>query len=363
MFLVGLLHQEHLIIKFMETERIYFDYNASSLIRKEAFNLLESINKSYGNPSSVHEEGRSMRDLIEISRTHIANSLNTSEKNVIFTSGGTEAIDIALNQNNGRIIINSTEHVAVFESAKKTESTIEILEVDDNGIVNLDKLESMLQKGPALVCVMFANNETGIIQPIKKISEIVRKYNSYLFCDAVQAYGKIKINFNELDIHFMALSAHKVGGFPGSGALIINESIKKIVPITLGGGQEFGLRGGTENLIGITAFGECAKLIDEIWSENQKLKEYINILEKNIESFGGFIFGGNSQRLPNTSLFAFPNIKADTMLIKLDLAGYSVSSGSAWSRGKENKRYKLEAITICDNSYSNSLRISLGWAS
>ena len=181
MFLVGLLHQEHLIIKFMETERIYFDYNASSLIRKEAFNLLESINKSYGNPSSVHEEGRSMRDLIEISRTHIANSLNTSEKNVIFTSGGTEAIDIALNQNNGRIIINSTEHVAVFESAKKTESIIEILEVDDNGIVNLNKLDSMLQKGPALVCVMFANNETGIIQPIKKISEIVRKYNSYLF--------------------------------------------------------------------------------------------------------------------------------------------------------------------------------------
>ena len=362
MFLVGLRHPEHLIIKFMETERIYFDYNASSLIRKEAFNLLESINKSYGNPSSVHEEGRSMRDLIEISRTHIANSLNTNEKNVIFTSGGTEAIDIALNQNNGRIIINSTEHIAVFESAKKTGSTIEILEVDDNGIVNLDKLDSMLQKGPALVCVMFANNETGIVQPIKKISEIVRKYNSYLFCDAVQAYGKIKINFNELDIHFMALSAHKIGGFPGSGALIINESIKKIAPITLGGGQEFGLRGGTENLIGITAFGECAKLIDEICSENQKLKEYINILEKNIESFGGFIFGGNSQRLPNTSLFAFPNIKADTMLIKLDLAGYSVSSGSACSSGKVKKSHVLEAMKFDDKISSNAIRISLGWA-
>ena len=362
MFLVGLLHLEHLIIKFMETERIYFDYNASSLIRKEAFNLLEIINKSYGNPSSVHEDGRSMRDLIEISRTHIANSLNTNEKNVIFTSGGTEAIDIALNQNNGRIIINSTEHVAVFESAKKTGSAIEILEVDDNGIVNLDKLDSMLQKGPALVCVMFANNETGIVQPIKKISEIVRKYNSYLFCDAVQAYGKIKINFNELDIHFMALSAHKVGGFPGSGALIINESIKKIAPITLGGGQEFGLRGGTENLIGITAFGECAKLIDEICSENQKLKEYINILEKNIESFGGFIFGGNSQRLPNTSLFAFPEIKADTMLMKLDLAGYSVSSGSACSSGKVKKSHVLEAMNIDDKISSSAIRISLGWA-
>ena len=362
MFLVGLLHLEHLIIKFMETERIYFDYNASSLIRKEAFNLLESINKSYGNPSSVHEEGRSMRDLIEISRTYIANSLNTSEKNVIFTSGGTEAIDIALNQNNGRIIINSTEHVAVFESAKKTESTIEILEVDENGIVKLDKLESMLQKGPALVCVMFANNETGIVQPIKKISEIVRKYNSYLFCDAVQAYGKIKINFNESDIHFMALSAHKVGGFPGSGALIVNESIKKIAPVTLGGGQEFGLRGGTENLIGITAFGECAKLIDKICSENQKLKKYINILEKNIESFGGFIFGGNSQRLPNTSLFAFPDIKADTMLMKLDLAGYSVSSGSACSSGKVKKSHVLEAMNIDDKISSNAIRISLGWA-
>ena len=362
MLLVGPLHQEHLIIKFMETERIYFDYNASSLIRKEAFNLLESINKSYGNPSSVHEEGRSMRDLIETSRKHIANSLNTSENNIIFTSGGTEAIDIALNQNNGRIIINSTEHIAVFESAKKTDSIIEILEVDNTGIINLNKLESMLKKGPALVCIMFANNETGIIQPIKKISEIVRKYNSYLFCDAVQAYGKIKINFDELDIHFMALSAHKIGGFPGSGALIINEDIKKVIPITLGGGQEFGLRGGTENLIGITAFGECAKLIDEICFENQKLKEYIDILERNIENFGGFIFGCNSQRLPNTSLFAFPNIKADTLLMKLDLAGYSVSSGSACSSGKVKKSHVLEAMNIDDKISSNAIRVSLGWA-
>ena len=362
MFLVGLLHQERLIIKFMETERIYFDYNASSLIRKEAFNLIESINKSYGNPSSIHEEGRTMRDLIENSRAYIANSLNTNAENVIFTSGGTEAIDIALNQNPGRIIINSTEHIAVFESAKKTNSTIEILEVDENGIVNLDKLESMLQKGPALVCVMFANNETGIIQPIKEISDIVKKYKSYLFCDAVQAYGKVKINFDELSIHFMALSAHKVGAFAGSGAIIINEDIKKIIPTMLGGGQEFGLRGGTENLIGITAFGECAKLIDEICAESQKLKEYINILEKNIKSFGGFIFGGNSKRLPNTSLFAFPDIKADTMLMKLDLAGYSVSSGSACSSGKVKKSHVLKAMNIDDKISSNAIRISLGWA-
>ena len=362
MFLVGLLHQERLIIKIMETERIYFDYNASSLIRKEAFNLLERINKSYGNPSSVHEEGRSMRDLIEISRVNIANSLNTNEKNVIFTSGGTEAIDIPLNQNPGRIIINSTEHVAVFEAANKTKSNIEILDVNNNGIVNLDKLDLMLQEGPALVCVMFANNETGIIQPIKEISNIVKKYNSYLFCDAVQAYGKIEINFDELNIDFMALSAHKIGGFPGSGAIIINEDIKKIVPLTLGGGQEFGLRGGTENLIGITAFGECAKLIDEICTENQKLKEYINILEKNIERLGGFIFGVNSQRLPNTSLFAFPDIQADKMLIKLDLAGYSVSSGSACSSGKVKKSHVLEAMNIDDKISSNAIRISLGWA-
>ena len=174
-----------MIIKFMECERIYFDYNASSLIRKEAFNLLEEINSSYGNPSSVHEEGRSMRDLIETSRANIANSVNTNEKNVIFTSGGTEAIDIALNQNPGRIIINSTEHIAVFEAAKDTGSKIEILGVDDNGIVDLDSLETMLSKEPALVCVMFANNETGVIQPIEKISEIVREHNSYLFLSLI----------------------------------------------------------------------------------------------------------------------------------------------------------------------------------
>ena len=144
MFLVDPHLQELMIIKFMECERIYFDYNASSLIRKEAFNLLEEINFSYGNPSSVHEEGRSMRDLIETSRVNVAKSINTNEKNVIFTSGGTEAIDIALNQNPGRIIINSTEHIAVFEAAKDTGSKIEILEVDYNGIVDLDNLETML---------------------------------------------------------------------------------------------------------------------------------------------------------------------------------------------------------------------------
>ena len=347
----------------MENKRIYFDYNASSLIRSEAFNLFERIKSFYGNPSSIHEDGRLMRDLIEDSRMNIANSIKTNEQNVIFTSGGTEAIDIALNQNPGRIIINSTEHIAVFEAAKKTNALIEILEVDDNGIVNIDMLKSLLLRGPALVCVMYANNETGVIQPIEKISEIVNENNSFLFCDAVQAYGKIKINFNALNVHFMALSAHKVGGFPGSGALIVNDNIKKITPKISGGGQEFGLRGGTENLLGIVAFGECAKLIDDIYSENNKLIEYINIFEKSVNDLGAFIFGVNSSRLPNTSLFAFPNVKAETLLMKLDLAGFSVSSGSACSSGKVKESHVLKAMSVDDKIINNAIRISLGWAS
>ena len=347
----------------MDNPRIYLDYNASSLIRPESIESVNKVLNSYGNPSSIHKEGRSMRSLIEDSREKISNSLSTSSDNIIFTSGGTEAIDIALNQNPGRIIINSTEHIAVFESAKALNSDIDILDVDKDGLIRIDLLENLLKKGPALVSVMYANNETGVIQPIKQIAKIVKSFNSILFCDAVQAFGKVNISFNELGIDLMAISAHKIGGFSGSGALVVNKDFNGLIPKVSGGGQEFGLRGGTENLLGIISFGECASALKDIDNEGIRLKELIRLLEDNLSSLGANIFGYNVERLPNTSLFSFTEFKAESLLMKLDLAGFSVSSGSACSSGKVKERHVLKAMNISESMQKGAIRVSLGWGS
>ena len=347
----------------MKDSRIYFDYNASSLIRPESVDSVNKVLRSYGNPSSVHKEGRSMRTLIEDSREKISNSLSTSSDNIIFTSGGTEAIDIALNQNPGRIIINSTEHIAVFESAKLLNCNVDILDVDKNGLIRVDLLESLLKKGPALVCVMYANNETGVIQPIEEISKIVKSYNGILFCDAVQAFGKVDISFDQLGIDLMAISAHKIGGFSGSGALVLNNKISDLIPKVSGGGQEFGLRGGTENLLGIISFGECASVIKDMADERNRIKELIKLLEDNLSSLGANIFGYNAKRLPNTSLFSFEDFKAESLLMRLDLAGFSVSSGSACSSGKVKESHVLKAMNISQSMQKGAIRVSLGWGS
>ena len=347
----------------MESSRIYFDYNASSLIRPEAIKSVEKILSSYGNPSSIHKEGRYTRTLIEEARDKIAKSIGTSNQNIIFTSGGTEAIDLALNQNPGRIIINSTEHVAAFESSRGLNAEIDILEVDENGLIKMDLLESLLKKGPSLVVIMYANNETGVIQPIKKISKLVHLYGSILFCDAVQAFGKITFCFDDLGVDLMALSAHKVGGFQGSGALVVSDEMTKLIPKISGGGQEFGIRGGTENLLGIISFGECASILWEDEKENIRLRQLIASLENDLSSMGAHIFGKNVDRLANTSLFSFSNLTADSLLIKLDLAGFSVSSGSACSSGKVTKSHVLKAMNVDENMQKGAIRISLGWAS
>jgi len=347
----------------LENSRTYFDYNASSLLRPESVSSVNKILNSYGNPSSIHEEGRLMRSLIEDSREKIANSLSTSSENIIFTSGGTEAIDIALNQNPGRIIINSTEHSAVFESAKKLNTNIDILDVDKNGLIKIDLLENLLKKGPSLVSIMYANNETGVIQPIKEIISMVKLYESTLFCDAVQAYGKVNISFDNLGIDLMAISAHKIGGFSGSGALVINKDKNNLIPKVSGGGQEFGLRGGTENLLGIVSFGESASSLIEIDNETIRLKNLIKLLEDNLSSLGASIFGYNVSRLPNTSLFSFSDITSEILLMKLDLAGFSVSSGSACSSGKVKESHVLKAMNISQNMREGAIRVSLGWGS
>jgi len=347
----------------MESSRIYFDYNATSLIRPESINSVNKILSSYGNPSSIHKEGRLMRSLIEESREKVSKSLSTSSKNIIFTSGGTEAIDIALNQSPGRLIINSTEHIAVFESAKRLNIDIDILDVDSNGLIRMDLLENLLKKGPALVSIMLANNETGVIQPIKEISKIVKSYDSLLFCDAVQAFGKVKLSFDDLGVDLMAVSAHKIGGFSGSGALVIKKDMNYLIPRVSGGGQELGLRGGTENLLGIISFGECASILNEIDNESIRLKKLVNLLEDNLSSLGAFIYSYNVERLSNTSLFSFSELRAETLLMKLDLAGFSVSSGSACNSGKVKESHVLKAMNVDENIQEGAIRVSLGWGS
>ena len=346
----------------LNDSRIYLDYNATSLIRNEVIISFEEIIKNYGNPSSVHSEGRRANMLINNSRKNLAELINSKTGNIVFTSGGTEAIDIALNQSSDRILINPTEHIAVHDTAQKSFSNIEEIKINSDGVIDLNNLEKLMKKRPCTVAVMMANNETGVIQPIKKISKIVHDYGGIIFCDAIQALGKLEVDFDDLDVDIMSISSHKIGGISGTGAIIFKSEIE-IKPRISGGGQEFNIRGGTQNVLGISAFGEAAKISRFNEEEDKRIKQLRDEFERRVTEIGAEIFSKNEKRLSNTSYFAFKENKAETMIMKLDLGGFSVSSGSACSSGKVSESHVLRAMGVKPNLRQNAIRVSLGWGS
>lgn len=346
----------------LNDSRIYLDYNATSLIRNEVIISFEEIIKNYGNPSSVHSEGRRANMLINNSRQNLAELINSKTRNIVFTSGGTEAIDIALNQSSDRILINPTEHIAVHDTAEKSYSDIEEIKINSDGVIDLDNLEKLMKKKPCTVAVMMANNETGVVQPIKKISKIVHDYGGIIFCDAIQALGKLEVDFDDLDVDIMSISSHKIGGISGTGAIIFKSEIE-IKPRIFGGGQEFNIRGGTQNVLGISAFGEAAKVSHFNEEEDKRIKQLRDEFERRVTEIGAEIFSKSEKRLSNTSYFAFKEIKAETMIMKLDLGGFSVSSGSACSSGKVSESHVLRAMGVKPDLRQNAIRVSLGWGS
>lgn len=328
-----------------------------------------------GNPSSVHAEGRAARYLIEHAREDVARLVGARPADVIFTSSGTEAnmlaltpaIEIAAEKRpREKLLMSAIEHSSVRAGGRFPRAATQDIAVDAEGCVNLAALADALSRASRpLVSIMLANNETGIVQPIAEAAALTHAANGLLHVDAVQAAGRIACDMTALGADLLTLSAHKIGGAKGAGALIwASEAIHFADPLIRGGGQERGMRAGTENVAGIAAFGAAAaaahrQLTDEaahMLALRTELEEGLRAISPQV-----VIFGAAVERLPNTTLFALENVKAETALIALDLEGLAVSSGAACSSGKVQPSHVLAAMGVSPPLTRGAVRVSLGW--
>ncbi|MBT5517772.1 MAG: cysteine desulfurase [Rhodobiaceae bacterium] len=350
--------------------RVYLDYNATAPLRPEARDALLAA-LDIGNPSSVHHEGRQARALVETARQDIAAMVGAHPETVIFTSGGTEACNLALNLRQapngkiGRILVNAIEHSAVLEAAKQSDLPVEIMPVTPQGVLDIAALEALLQEEtPALVCLMLANNETGVVQPVAQVGALVKAHGSLLFCDGVQAAGKTPIQMIAMGIDALSLSGHKLGAPMGVGALVTRPSVV-VPPQLIGGGQELGRRAGSENISGIAAFAAAARAamagleaFQNLASQRDSMEAALLAAQPEVH-----IFGREVTRLANTSCFALAGLSSETLVMGLDLDGLSVSAGSACSSGKVSLSHVLEAMGVPPHISQAVVRISLGWQS
>jgi cysteine desulfurase len=354
-------------------ERVYLDWNATTPLRPEARAAMAAAWDLTGNPSSVHAEGRHARRLVEEARSAVAGAVGAAPRNVVFTSGGTEANALALmpglrtvsGQPVQRLVVSAIEHVSVLAGGRFTGETISTVGVTSSGVVDLAQLSGVLAAGPpALVSVMAANNETGALQPIFEVAEIVHAAGGLLHVDAIQAFGKIPFDINVIGADMVTLSAHKIGGPKGVGALVLAEGPAGLEPLLRGGGQELGRRAGTENVAGIAGFGAAVKVATAArMSDAVRLEGLRNRLENGLRQAPDIlVFSADVARLPNTTLFTVPGLKAETAVIGFDLAGIAVSSGSACSSGKVQPSHVLEAMGFGPKLAQGAVRLSLGWS-
>lgn len=366
--------------------RAYLDHNATTPARPEVVEAMMRALVLPGNPSSVHGEGRAARGAMEQAREQVARLVGAKASNVVFTSGGTEANATALSPglmdcDGGRdcvrvpaslLLHSATEHACVREGHRFPSSAAEALPVDGNGVVDLGWLEERLARfaaehpgARALVSIHLANNETGVVQPVTAAAEIVHRHGGLLHSDAVQAAGKIAVDIAGSGADVLTLSAHKLGGPKGVGAIVFRTGALELADKPLrGGGQERGWRAGTENLPGIVGFGAAAETAGQvIQGEAARLAGLRDRLERGLQALAPetVIFGAPAQRLPNTSAFATPGLKAEAALIHLDLMGAALSSGSACSSGKVKRSHVLDAMKIDPAMSAGALRASLGW--
>ena len=333
--------------------RTYLDHNATSSLRPSVKAAMTAAMDVGGNASSVHAEGRAARKLMDDGREKLAFWLGCLPQMITFTSGGTEANNMALRGVAvDRVLLSAVEHSSVMAAAKASGKTVEIIPVDKFGRVDLTAVQKILKGSKAVVSIMIANNETGVIQPISEIAALVHAAGSLLHVDAVQAVGKRQVNFGLLGVDMMTVAAHKVGGPTGIGALIIRDGLV-LEPLLQGGGQELRRRAGTENLINIAGF---AALADEVLLDTYDLNDK---LEAGLE--GITIFGDGVERLCNTTCFAMSGMTAETLLMKYDLEGIAVSSGSACSSGKVGPSHVLQAMGVAPVLAKAAIRVSLGW--
>jgi len=336
----------------------YLDHNATSPLRPQAFDAMVEALRTGGNPSAVHGVGRKARSLIDKARRQVATLIGALPAEVIFTSGGTEANNMALAGNGRRrVLISSIEH----ESVQRAVPDADIVPVDGEGVIDLAALERKLAASdePALVSVMFANNETGVLQPMADVVRIARKVGALVHCDAVQAAGKVPVDLHGMGIDYLSLAAHKLGGPTGVGALVVRAEAA-FTSNRFGGGQETNRRAGTENLSGIVGFGAAAEAARNGLGPvlRDRTEEALRAITP-----GARIYGVGARRLPNTSYISMPGVPAETQVMALDLAGVCVSAGSACSSGKVHRSAVLAAMGIEDAEAGSAIRISFGWNS
>lgn len=351
----------------------YFDNAATTRVKEEVLNaMLPYFKEEFGNPSSAYTIGRSAKRAIENARKNVADLINAKPKEIIFTAGGSESDNTALKgiahkykEKGNHIITSKIEHPAILNSCKSLEKEgfrVTYLNVNKEGIVNLEELEKVITKDTILISIMFANNEIGTIQPIEEISKIAHKHDILFHVDAVQACGNIPIDVNKMGIDLLSLSGHKIYGPKGTGALYKKDGIE-IENLIDGGHQEKQIRAGTENVAGIVGLGKACKLANENLNTHirylQKLRDYFIIeVEKNISNV--VLNGSKDMRLPGNANFSFKNVDGSAILLKLDQVGISASSGSACSTGDPKPSHVLTAIGLDENTAKSALRVTFG---
>ncbi len=345
------------------SDSVYLDYNATTPLCNAARASISDALEALGNASSVHSFGRSVRARIEDARDKVAKLSEVDSQAVTFTSGATEANALVIGglQSSGTaksVLCSAIEHPSVLENVAPDK----IVRVTNEGVVDLDHLDASLREhaAPALVCIMAANNETGVVQPIEQAKEIITAHGGYLFCDMVQTPGKIPVQEFSRNADVYSVSAHKFGGPAGIGALV-NPRGLEIAPSFHGGGQERKVRSGTENFLGIVGFGAAAQNVANLGID-ESIRQRRDSLEQRLLAScpEAVIFGRSQARLPNTICVATPQVTSQQQLIKLDLAGFAVSAGSACSSGKIAKSHVLVAMGVSDLLAGTAIRISIG---
>ncbi len=338
----------------------YLDYNASAPMSPAVVQVMTAASGLCGNPSSVHADGRKARAVIEDARAAVAACVGARPAQVVFTSGATEANALALRGcGRRRVLVSAVEHDSVLNAVNGADQ----IPVDGDGVVDRDALRAMLAEcgGDTVVSVMLANNETGVIQPLDAVVALARDAGALVHCDAVQGPGRIPVDVAALGVDLLSLSAHKLGGPKGVGALIQRRD-GTIAAEMKGGGQERGLRGGTENLTGIAGFGAAAGAVRETLAGVGAVERLRDDLEARVRALAAdaVIFGAGAKRLPNTACIALPGVGAETQVMALDLAGVAVSAGSACSSGKIKASHVLDAMGVPPALAGCAIRVSLG---
>ncbi|MDD5248536.1 MAG: cysteine desulfurase family protein [Rhodocyclaceae bacterium] len=351
---------------------VYFDYNATTPVLdcvREA--MLPYFSQRYGNASSRHEYGRAARLAIDTAREQVAAALGAHPTEIVFTSGGSEANNLfvkgaAACMKPGTVAISAIEHPCVREPARELARhgwALREIAVDGAGRVRLDDFDAALAKQPGLVSVMFANNETGVVQDIALLAQRAKPGRGWFHSDAVQALGKLPLDFRRLNadgVHALTVSSHKIGGPKGAAALVLDKRVE-LTPLIAGGGHERGLRSGTENVPAIVGFGvACEWAAGRVADAAQRLGSLRATLERGVAAQGATIFGLGAERLPNTVYFAVPHVDGETLVGQIDRAGYAVASGAACSSAKPEPSHVLMAMGVAPELARGAVRVSLG---